>query len=527
MGTVLRWRATRSPADEGFTLVEVLAAIVVLAIAFAALAAALVSGMVATSRASQNTEAKQIAAKQIESLHSVKWALLGLYQDEVGSAWGSGVHNGESVVKLASTTPSPRPADVPSPTKVVSGHSGKQYTVTTWVTWAGSSVASPNDGTTYAKKRLWVDVSYTPRGGSARTVHVEDYRAPTPLEMLPPADAPIIPITLANPVFTPSGQQLDASNKLVSAESILVDTTTVGTDVTAVVTQSDGTPITIALTGDATAKHWTGSIPAGSGPFSAGSLTVSFTAHNSQGVVATSTGTINLTAAGGGPAFAMTSPASNPVSQILNTDNTLAQAITVTVGTTTAASAVSLQWKLSDGTVSGLKAMTASGSSWTYTIPAGTGPFVPGAVLFTMTGTSTNGTTTASTTSTATLAATALGQIGIGAVTWTPKVCVKTSTNAMFTASTFTIEVKNIAATDAVNVSFQSLGFFPTASTNGTKGPNGGYLYTVTLASGTTITSSTFQFFVTAHRAADNTTSSPFYTSVDVFRKSSANGCPS
>jgi prepilin-type N-terminal cleavage/methylation domain-containing protein len=526
MGSVLRGRAPRSPADEGFTLVEVLAAIVVLAIAFAALAAALVSGMVATSRASQNTEAKQIAAKQIESLHSVKWALLGLYQDEVGANWGTGLHNGESIVNLASTTPSPRPADVPSPTTVVSGHSGKQYTVTTWVTWAGSSVASPNDGTTYAKKRLWVDVTYTPRGGPARSVHVEDYRAPTPLEMLPPADLPVIPITLANPVFTPTGQQMNTSNKLVSAESILVDTTTVGSDVTAVVKQSDGTPISIALTPDATGKHWTGSLPSGSGPFNAGSLTVTFTAHNSSGVVATSTGSINLTAAAGLPAFAMTSPASNPVSQILNTDNTIAQAITVTVGTTTAASGVTLQWKLSDGTVSGLQAMTASGSSWTYTIPAGTGPFVPGAVLFTMTGTSTNGTTTASTTSTATLAATALGQIGIGAVTWTPKVCTKTTDNTMWRPSAFTIEVKNIAVTDTVNVSFQSLGFFPTASTNGTKGPNGGYLYKVTLASGTSITTSTFQFFVTAHRAADNTTSSPFYTTVSVFKKNTVNACP-
>jgi hypothetical protein len=96
----------------------------------------------------------------------------------------------------------------------------------------------------------------------------------------------------------------------------------------------------------------------------------------------------------------------------------------------------------------------------------------------------------------------------------------------MWYPSTFTIEVKNIAATDTVNVSFQSLGFFPTASSNGTKGPNGGYLYTVTLASGTSITTSSFQFFVTAHRAADNTTSSPFYTTVDVYNKNSVNACP-
>ncbi len=182
-------------------------AIIVLAIAFSALAAALVSGMVATSRASQLTEAKQIAAKQIETLHSVKWALLGLYKDETGAAW-SDLHNGESVVKLADTAPATRPADVPRNVTTVTGHGGKQYTVTTWVTWAGSSAATPNDGTTYAKKRLWVQVSYTPRGSAAKTVQVEDFRAPTPLEMQPPSSAAVVPVTLANPVFTPSGQQL-------------------------------------------------------------------------------------------------------------------------------------------------------------------------------------------------------------------------------------------------------------------------------------------------------------------------------
>jgi hypothetical protein len=216
--------------------------------------------------------------------------------------------------------------------------------------------------------------------------------------------------------------------------------------------------------------------------------------------------------------FQLTSPSSNPVSQVLNTDNTLAQAITVTVSSTTAATGVTLQWKLSDGTLSGNLAMTPSGSNWTYTIPAGTGPFVPGAVLFTMTGTPSAGGATASTTSSVTLAATTLGAIGIAAVTWTPGVCVDNSkiNPDMFRATTFTIEVKNVAASDTVNVSFQSLGYFPTASSNGTKGPNGGYLFTVSLASGTQVPPPSFDFFVTAHRAADNSTSTPYYKTVSV-----------
>ena len=287
MGRLVSRRLARPVDDRGFTLIEVMAAIIVLAIAFSALAAALVSGMVATSRATQATEAKQIAAQRIESLHSVKWALLGLYKDETGAAW-SDLHNGESVVKLADTTPAPRPADVPaqrgrgqrSRWQAVHGHHLGDL---------GRLVGgvARTTGTTYAKKRLWVQVSYKPRGSATKTVKVEDFRAPTPLEMQPPSSAAVVPVVLSNPVFTPSGQQLTATGMLPAAENILVDTTTVATDVTVVVTASDGTPFTVALTGDATQKHWTGTIPAGAGPFAAGALQARFTAHNSQGVEAT------------------------------------------------------------------------------------------------------------------------------------------------------------------------------------------------------------------------------------------------
>ena len=524
MGRLMSRRSARYAGDGGFTLVEVMVAIIVLAIAFSALAAALVSGMVATSRASQLTEAKQVAAKHIEGLHSVKWALLGLYKDDIGASWGSGFHGGESVVKLADVTPAPRPADVPHLTQTVTGHGGKQYTVTTWVTWAGSSAATPNDGATYAKKRLSVDVTYTPRGSSAKTVHVEDFRAPTPLEMRPPATAAVTPLALSNAVFTPTGQQLSATGMLSAAESILVDTSTVASDVTAVVTTSDGTPVMVALTPDATQKHWTGSFASGTGPFNPGALNVQFIAHNSSGVEATLSAPINLTSATP-TAFQLTGAVSTPVNQVLNTDNTLAQAITVSVDTTTAASGVNLQWKLSDNTVSGTKVMTLSGSTWSYTIPAGTGPFVPGNVVFTMTGTPAAGGAASSTTSTVTLAATTLGAIGIASVTTSPSVCVDNAPYPMHRATTFAVEVKNVAATDSVKVSFQSLGYFPTVSSNGTKGPNGGYLFNVTLASGTLVPPPSFDFFVTAHRAADNSDSTPFYKTVPVTKKNSASAC--
>jgi hypothetical protein len=243
---------------------------------------------------------------------------------------------------------------------------------------------------------------------------------------------------------------------------------------------------------------------------------VTLVAHNSSGIEATATGTINLTTAAA-TTFQMTGPTSTPVNQVLNADNTLSQAITVMVTSTTPASGVNLQWKLADGTLSGSKVMAASGGNWTYTIPAGTGPFVPGNVLFTMTGTPAAGGPTASTTSTVTLAATSLGAISIANVSWAPSVCVATADNTMFRATDFAVEVKNVASNDQVTVSFQSLGFFPTTSTSDKKlGPNGGLVFSVSLASGTVAAGPSFDFFVTVRRAADSSTSTPYYKTVPV-----------
>ena len=72
---------------------------------------------------------------------------------------------------------------------------------------------------------------------------------------------------------------------------------------------------------------------------------------------------------------------------------------------------------------------------------------------------------------------------------------------------------------------YASLGFFPTVSSNGVKGVNGGYLFLVTLASNTVVPPPNFQFYVTAHRAADNSTSTPFYKTVAVTNKNSVNAC--
>src|SRR5437899_8513631 len=130
---------------------------------------------------------------------------------------------------------------------------------------------------------------------------------------------------------------------LSTAEAILVDTSTIGTDVTAVVNQSDGAPVSVALVPDATQRHWTGTLPAGAGPFAAGSLPVQFIAHSTSGTVANLTGTINLTSPAGTP-FQLTGATSNPANQTLNPNNTLSQAITVQVGTTTPSSGVSIQW---------------------------------------------------------------------------------------------------------------------------------------------------------------------------------------
>src|SRR4029079_8761987 len=169
-------------------------------------------------------------------------------------------------------------------------------------------------------------------------------RAPTPAEMKPPQPGGAGVIGFSGATASPA-QTLTATGMLTQAISLLGTTSLAASSVSVSYTLADGTPQTIALTGDVTNLHWTGSIPVGAGAFSAGSLPLTFTATDSGGTSVQSTVNLSLSAPATAP-FTLTNPLSTLTSAQLAASNKLQAALTVTVQTTNSASGVTLLYKL-------------------------------------------------------------------------------------------------------------------------------------------------------------------------------------
>ena len=526
-----RVRDGRARGDEsGFTLIEVIIAIVVLMVATAGLMTTLVSGVTATRLNEARTRASQIAAQQIEALRTVKWSQLGVYANESGYTT---FHNGESVVTLGAVKPANAPVDLPkihiNPLNV----QGRDYYVTTWITWYGSSVATPNDGTTYAQKKLWVDVSYT-IGNKTFTYHAEGLRAPTPAEMQPPALAGATAIALSGVTAAPA-QTLSVTGMLTQAITLLATTSIPASSVVATYQLADGTPMSVTLSGDATQLHWSGSIPVGTGAFSAGSLTITFSATDSGGTTVESNATVSLASPVIVP-FNLTNASVTLLNPQLDASNALQAPLTVTVQASTTASGVTLQYKLADGTTSGVLTMAWDpvNSVWTYTLPIGTGPLVPGNVTFTLTGTPASGGLSSTITTSTTLQAAFVGAPAVVnstvAAAAGTSLCIGSSSStqpgALWYANTVTVEVKNIATTDAVKISLGSYGPLVATSLGSTVGPNGGYLFKAVFPAAATVGSaSKVNVTASAARSADGQTTAAYSKAFNTAQKKQASQC--
>jgi prepilin-type N-terminal cleavage/methylation domain-containing protein len=498
----VRHQPGTTPADDGFTLIELLAALVVTSIAFTALAGALISGLAATSTTASTTAATQLASERVEALRTVKWDKLGHYADE--AAWGTGLSGGESLVQVAATTPNPRPAGVPALATESVTRGGVTYAVTTRVTWKGSSSAAPNDGTTYAQKRMDVTVTWTLRG-QTRTVTQEALRAPTANEMRPPVTATGTPIGLSNQAATPN-QTLDANGLLAQAVTLRVDTSIAAQTVSASYLLASGDPASIDLTEDATARFWTATLPVGTGPFAAGSATFTFTATHSSGSTGTAIATVQLSA----PVvtFALNNAAATTSNSQLAIGALLAAPIALSVKSSTAASSVQATYPLSGGTTSAPIVFTYSAgtNSWNGEIPLGAGPVTPGNLTVTFSGTSSTG-TNATTTASVTLQAPTLGAIAINKPTVVPDFCsAKTSPFRLKRNSVVTVEVMNVDATGTAVTTTLAGQTARSATALGTTGPSGGQLFRVTYTTTTAINATSINLTVNVTRQADSAT---------------------
>jgi hypothetical protein len=191
-----------------------------------------------------------------------------------------------------------------------------------------------------------------------------------------------------------------------------------------------------------------------------------------------------------------------------------------------------MQYKLANGTTSGVLSMTwdTVQSLWTYTMPVGTGPLVPGNVTFTLTGTPAAGGVASSITAIAALQAPFVGAPAIVNISASPAVCVASNASAapagdLLQAATLTAEVKNVARTDVVTITLGTAGTLSATSPTGTLGPNGGYLFTASWPSGNVGGTNKVTVSAAATRSADGQKTSAFSQQLTVNAVKTAASC--
>jgi type II secretory pathway pseudopilin PulG len=181
------WRARSRAGDEGFTIVELVIAMGLLAIISASMAGVFYGAIRTAGAAAHRTDAASIAGREIESMRAVGYGSVGFYQDQT-SYPGNGSQqwtdpadgNKYAVVTLGATTPAGAPSQIqpvspdpnaasafvpdPNPANanpIVQG--GVSYTVQRYVVWVDAKDAVTSYDLAY--KRLTVIVSWTDQVG--------------------------------------------------------------------------------------------------------------------------------------------------------------------------------------------------------------------------------------------------------------------------------------------------------------------------------------------------------------------------
>jgi Tfp pilus assembly protein PilE len=132
---------SRARSQEGFGLIELLMAMVMLNIGILALVAAFQSGAFALQRASRISTAAALADIQMERYRALKYESVVLHDASVTTAQGDSVYtsdtayNASQVTVTCSGTPIPEECE---PIRSVRGPDGKPYRVDTYIVYDNS-----------------------------------------------------------------------------------------------------------------------------------------------------------------------------------------------------------------------------------------------------------------------------------------------------------------------------------------------------------------------------------------------------
>jgi len=153
--------------QEGFTLLEMMVAVLILAIVFTAFASVLTSGLRTADASTHRTEGFTIATREIEGMHAVPYNELGFYSDQGPSSWET-----DTTVILGSCSTACGITPLVEPTGTDT-EAGITYSIDRYVYWLGATAVSPPAASspstttdTQAYKGVTVTVTWTDRVGT-------------------------------------------------------------------------------------------------------------------------------------------------------------------------------------------------------------------------------------------------------------------------------------------------------------------------------------------------------------------------
>lgn len=125
---------TRARGQQGFALIEMLAAIVIINIGLLGILLALNSGMVTLRRSAESSTASAVADRQVERYRALAFA--SIFLDTTSLAATDSTYQSDSAYSASqvSQTCSPLVAAC-APSQTVTGPDGRSYRVDTYVVW--------------------------------------------------------------------------------------------------------------------------------------------------------------------------------------------------------------------------------------------------------------------------------------------------------------------------------------------------------------------------------------------------------
>ena len=172
--------AGKIKSEDGFTIIELVVSMAVLAMVMAPLASVFWSSMRTAGAAAHRTDGASIASREIEGMRAVPYSQVGFYDDQPGvsatfeglttvSLGASSPSSGASVPHMQPQTPDPSAAtgfapdsDPANASPIVQG--SVKFSVRRYVVWTDAQGASSTY--TQAYKRLTVVVTFTDQAGA-------------------------------------------------------------------------------------------------------------------------------------------------------------------------------------------------------------------------------------------------------------------------------------------------------------------------------------------------------------------------